>query len=62
MDIITPEEHLSQPLKTNDKQFRFTVSFLAASDETFNVTSKKVYLSKSVEDDDFDVIKTPPGA
>ena len=41
MDIFTNDEHLSQPLQTNDKQFRFTVSFLAASNETFNVTSKK---------------------
>ena len=40
MDIFTPKELLSQPLQTNDKQFGFIFSVLAASNETFNVTSK----------------------
>ena len=47
MDKSTHEEHLSQSLQTNDKQFRITVSFLADSNGIFNVTSKnnKFYLT-----------------
>ena len=40
MDKSTHEEHLSQPLQTNNKQFEITVTFLAAYNGIFKVTNK----------------------
>ena len=53
MDKSTHEEHLSQPLKTNNKQFKIAVSFLTAYNGIFNVTSKNknFYFLKSISDD-----------
>ena len=39
MDESTHEEHLSQPLQTNNKQFKIAVTFLSAYNGIFNVTS-----------------------
>ena len=40
MDKSTHEEHLSQPLQTNNKQFENAVTFLTGYNGIFNVTSK----------------------
>ena len=54
MDKSTHEEHLSQPLQTNIKQFKIAVTFLTAYNGIFNVTDEnnKVYFIKSVTDKD----------
>ena len=65
MDKSTHEEHLSQPLQTNNKQFKIIVSFLTGYNGIFNVTSKnnKFYFKKTITDEDgFIKIKIPPGA
>ena len=65
MEESTHEEHVSQPLKTNIKQFKITVTFLTGYNETFNVTYKnnKFYLAKSISDEDgFIQIPIPNGA
>ena len=40
MDKSTNEEHLSQPLQTNVKQFKIAVTFLTGYNGIFNVTNK----------------------
>ena len=40
MDKSTHEENLSQPLQTNNKQFKKAVTFSTAYNGIFNVTSK----------------------
>ena len=40
MDKSTHEEHLIQPLQTNNKQLKIAVTFLTAYNGIFNVTSK----------------------
>ena len=65
MDESTHEEHLSQPLQTNIMQFKIAVTFLAAYNGIFNVTSKnnKFYFLKSITDKDgHRQITIPPGA
>ena len=39
MDESTDEEHLSQPLQTNNKQFKVAVAFLSAYNGIFNVAN-----------------------
>ena len=39
MDNSTHEEHLSQPLQTNNKQFKLAITFLTAYNGIFNVTN-----------------------
>ena len=39
MDNPTHEEHLSQPLQTNNKQFKIAITFLSAYNGIFNVTN-----------------------
>ena len=39
MDKSTHEEHLSQPLQTNNKQFKLAVTFLTGYNGNFNVTN-----------------------
>ena len=59
------EEHLSQPLQTNIKQFKRTVIILTGYNGIFNVSTKnnKFYFKKSITDeDDFVQITIPPGA
>ena len=41
MDKSTHEEHLSQPLQTNIKQFKIAVTFLTGYNGIFNITNKK---------------------
>ena len=66
MDKSTHEEHLFQPLQTNNKQFKIAVTFLTGYNGIFNVTNEnnKVYFLKSITDDDDDLIQivVPQGA
>ena len=64
MDKSTPEEHLSQPLQTNNKQFKIAVTFLTGYNGIFNVTNEnnKLYFKKTISDDGFIKITIPPGA
>ena len=64
MDKSTHEEHLSQPLQTNNKQFKVAVTFLTGYNGIFNVTdaNNKFYFTKSITDDDYIIITIPPGA
>ena len=65
MDEATHEEHLSQPLQTNNKQFKIAVTFLGGYNGIFNVTNSnnKFYFKKTISDEDgFDQITKPPGA
>ena len=59
------EEHLSQPLQTNNEQFKVAVTFLTAYNGIFNVTNSnnKFYFTKSITDDDhYIMISISPGA
>ena len=59
------EEHLSQPLQTNNKQFKIAVTFLTGYNGIFNLTPKKIkfYFIKSITDEDGFIQNTiPPGA
>ena len=65
MDKSTHEEHLSQLLQTNIKQFKLALTFLTGYNGIFNVTNSnnKFYFKKSItKDDDFLQITIPPGA
>ena len=65
MDKSTHEEHLSQPLQTNNKQFKLAVTFLTGYNGIFNVTheNNQFYFKKTISDDDgFIKITKPPGA
>ena len=64
MDKSVHEEHLSQPLQTNTKQFKIAVTFLTGYNGKFNVTSKNnnFYFIKSISDDSHKKISIPPGA
>ena len=54
MDKSTHEEHLSQALQTNNKQFKISVTFLTGYNGIFNVTNanKKFYFTNSYSDED----------
>ena len=65
MDKSTHEEHLSQPLQTQNKQFKIAVTFLTGYNGIFNVTNSinKFYFKKTITDaDGFIQITIPPGA
>ena len=64
MDKSAHEEHLSQPLQTNNKQCKMAVTFQIGYNGIFNVTDEniKFYSTKSINDDDFNVITFPNGA
>ena len=65
MDKSTHEEHLSQPLQTNNKQFKIAITFLTGYNAIFNVTNSinNFYVMKSVTDEDaFIQITISPGA
>ena len=53
MDKSTHEDHLSQPIKINNKQFKIAVTFLTGCNGNFNVTDKnnKFYFAKSISDE-----------
>ena len=63
-DTSTHEEHLSQPPKTNNKQFKVAVTFLTGFNGIFLATSKniKFYFLKSITDENgYIQITIPPG-
>ena len=64
MEKSSHEEHLSQPLQTNNKQFQIAITFLTGYNGIFNVTNanNKFYFTKSITDDDHIIITIPPGA
>ena len=65
MDKSIHEEHLFQPLQTNNKHFKIAVTFLTVYNGIFNLTDKnnKFYFKKSITDDDgFIQTTVPPGA
>ena len=63
MDKSTHEEHLSQPLQTNNKQFKIAITFLSAYNGIFNVTNRnnKIYFKKAFSDESFIQIRIPEG-
>ena len=64
MNKSTHEEHLSQPLQTNNKQFKIAETFLTGYNGIFNVTNSnnKFHFKKSNIDEDFIQIIVPHGA
>ena len=64
MDKSTHEEHLSQPLQTNNKQFKIAITFLSGYKGIFNIidSNNKFYFKKAIQDEDFIQIRVPPGA
>ena len=64
MDKSTHEEHLFQPLQTNNKRFKIAITFLTGYNGIFNITNtnKKFYFKKAIKDEDFIQISIPPGA
>ena len=64
MDKSAHEEHLYQPLQTNNIEFKIAVTFLSAYNGIFNVTNtnNKFYFKKTITDDDaFIQIRVPLG-
>ena len=64
MDKSTHEEHLFQPLQTNNKQFKIAVTFLTGYNGNLNVTNSnnKFYFKKPLVEEDFIQNTIPPGA
>ena len=65
MNKSTHEEHLSQLLQTNNKQFKIAITFLTAYNGIFNVTNEnnKFYFKKTITNEDrFIKIAIPSGA
>ena len=62
MDNSTHEEHLSQPLQTNNKQFKIAITFLTGYNGIFCVTNSnnKFYFIKSITDKDDFIRKSIP--
>ena len=63
MNKSTHEEHLFQPLQTNNKQFKIAITFLSAYNGIFNVTNRnnKFYFKKALIHDNFIQIRKPEG-
>ena len=62
MNDSTHEKHLSQPLKTNKKEYKIAVTFLTGYNVIFNLTNQNniFYFAKSITDGDgFIQITTP---
>ena len=64
MDNSIHEEHLTQPLQTNNKQFKIAITFLSAYNGIFNVANNinKFFFKKALIDEDFIQIRLPEGA
>ena len=64
IDRSIHEEHLSQPLQTNNRQYKIAVTFLSGYNGTLNVSNKtnKFYFTRSNNDYDFTQITILPGA
>ena len=54
MDKSTHEEHLSQPLQTNNKHFKIAITFLTGYNGIFKVTksNNQFYFAESITDED----------
>ena len=64
MDKSAHEEHLSQPLQTNIKQFNLAITFLSGYNGIFNVTktNNRFHFKKTISDEyGFIQITIPPG-
>ena len=64
MDKSTHEEHLFQPLQTNNRQFKIAATFLSAYKDIFDVTNRNnnFYFKKALIDVDFIQIRIPERA
>ena len=65
MGKSTHEEHLSQPLQTNNKQFKIAITFLTCYNSIFNITNSnnKFFFMKSITNEGgFVQITISPGA
>ena len=65
MDKSTQEEHLSQPLQTNNKQFKIAVTFPIVYNGIFNNTNSnnKIFFKKTSTGGEYFIqITLPPGA
>ena len=65
MDKSIHEEHLSQTLQTNNKQFKVGITFLTTYNGIFNVSdsNNKFYFTKSITDDNhYKMITIRPGS
>ena len=64
LDKSKHEEHLSQPLQTNNEQFKIAITFLTAYNGIFNITNKnnKFYFTTSISDIEPGFIIIPPRA
>ena len=64
MDKSIDEEHLSQPLQANIKQFKIAVTFLTGYNGIYNETNKniKLYFTTSFSDIEPSIIIIPLGA
>ena len=65
MNKSTHEEHLSQPLQNNNKQFKIAVTFLSGYNGFLNVknSNNRFYFKKTITDEDgFIQFTIPPGA
>ena len=58
----THEERLSQPLQTNNKQFKIAVTFLTGYNGIFNVTNKTLVQKSNTDKDGYIQIAIPSGA
>ena len=65
MEKSTHEEDLSQPLQTNNKQFKIAVTFLTGYNGIFDMTSKNItfhFLKLITDEDGYIQIIISPGA
>ena len=64
MDKSTHEEHLFQPLQTNNKQYELAITFLTGYNGIFNVTNSnnKFFFKKALIGEDFIQITISAGA
>ena len=64
MNKSTHEEHLSQPLQTNNKQFKIAVTFPTGYNGTFNVThdNNKSHFKNNVDEGNFIQVTISEGA
>ena len=65
MDKSTHEEHLSQPLQTNDKKFKKAVTFPTIYNGIFNITDRNnnfCFIKSITDRDGYIQITIPPGA
>ena len=65
MDKSYYEEHLSQSLQTNNKQFKIAVTFLTGYNDIFNLTPKKnrfYFIKSNTDEDGYIQITVRPGA